>query len=125
MEIFRTEAFMQLANPTPGETYRLDLVTPEKGAKELGGFLVIIPPGGEMPYHYHEKRESLIFLIKGEATEIVEGEEYHVKAGEVLSIPANEKHKIINRSAEDLRYLEFFAPLDPDFVEVVDNGVSP
>ncbi len=118
MEIFQTEAFIQMANPTPDETYRLDLVTPEKGAKELGGFLVIIPPEGEMPYHYHEKRESLIFLIKGEATEIVEGKEFPVKAGEVLSIPAGEKHKIVNRSDEDLRYLEFFAPMKPDFIEV-------
>lgn len=119
MEIFRTEALIQMANPTPGEIHRLDLVTPEKGAKELGGFLVIILPGGEIPYHYHEKRESLLFLIKGEATEIVEGKEYPIKAGEVLSLPANEKHKIINRSDEDLRYLEFYAPLDPDFIEVV------
>ena len=118
MDIFRTEAFLKMANPTPGEIYRLDLVTPDKGAKEMGGFLVIIPPGGEMPYHYHEKRESLIFLIKGEATEIVEGKEYPVKAGEVLSIPAIEKHKLINRSDEDLRYLEFFAPLEEDFIEV-------
>ena len=118
MELFRTEAFIQMANPTPGEIYRLDLVTPEKGANELGGFLVIIPEGGEMPYHYHEKMESLIFLIKGEATEVVEGKEYPVKAGEVLSIPPGEKHKIVNRSTEDLRYLEFFAPMKPDFIEV-------
>ena len=110
MEIFKTEAFMQMANPTPEEIYRLDLLIPEKGAKALGGFLVIIPPGGEMPYHYHEKRESLIFLIKGEAIETVEGEVYHVKSGDVLSIPAGEKHKIENRSDKDLRYLEFFYP---------------
>jgi quercetin dioxygenase-like cupin family protein len=118
MEIFKTEAFMQMASPTPDEIYRTDLLTPEKGAKQLGGFLVIIPPGGEMPYHYHEKRESLIFLINGEATETVEGKAYHVKSGDILSIPAGEKHKIVNRSDKNLRYLEFFTPLEPDFIEV-------
>ena len=118
MEIFRTEAFIQMANPTPDEIYRMDLVTPEKGAEELGGFFLIIPPGGGMPYHYHEKRESIIFLIKGEATETVEGKEYHLNSGDLLSIPAGEKHKIVNRSDKDLRYLEFFTPLKPDFIEV-------
>ena len=117
MEIFKTEAFSQMTNPTPDEIHRLDLLTPEKGAKQLGGFLVIIPPGEEIPYHYHEKRESLIFLISGEATETVEGKAYHVKSGDILSIPAGEKHKIVNRSDTNLRYLEFFTPLDQDFIE--------
>jgi quercetin dioxygenase-like cupin family protein len=118
MEIIRTEEKVQLTNPTPGERYRSDLVTPEQRAKKLGGFLCIIPAGGEMPYHYHEKRESLLFLIKGEAVEIVEGEEHPVKAGDVLYIPAGEKHSIINRSDGDLRYLEFFTPVDEDFIVV-------
>ena len=117
MEIFKTDAFMQMVNPTPGEIYRLDLLTPEKGAKALGGFLVIIPPGGEMPYHYHEKRESLLVLIQGEAIETVEGKVYHVKSGHILFIRAGEKHKIANPSDKDLQYIEFFTPLNPDFIE--------
>ena len=119
MEIFKTDAFMHMSNPTPGEIYRMDLLTPEKGVKKLGGFLVIIPPGGEMPYHYHEKRESIIVLIRGEATETVEGKAYHVKSGDVLFIHAGEKHKIVNPSDKDLQYLEFFTPLDPDFIEII------
>ncbi len=118
MKIIRIEEMVQLVNPTPGKTHRLDLVTPEQRAKELGGFLSVIPVGGEVPYHFHEKRESLLFLVKGEAVEIVEGEEHPVKAGDVLYIPAGEKHQIVNRSDEDLRYLEFFTPLDEDFIKV-------
>jgi quercetin dioxygenase-like cupin family protein len=117
MEIFNTEAFMQMANPTPGEIYRLDLLTLEKRAKALGGFLVIIPPGGEMRYHYHEKRESLLVLIQGEAIETVEGKAYHVKSGDILFVPAGEKHKIANPSDKNLQYIEFFTPLDQDFIE--------
>ncbi len=124
MEIIRTEELMQMVNPTPGKNHRLDLVTPEQRAKELGGFLSIIPAGGEVPYHFHEKRESLLFLIKGEAVEIVEGKEHPVKAGDVLYIPAGEKHQIVNRTNEDLRYLEFFTPPQDDFIKVErDKGV--
>ena len=118
MEMIRTEEMVQMNDPSPGEPYRKDLLTPEQRAKKLGGFLCIIAAGGEMPYHYHEKRESLLFLIKGNAVEIVEGEEHPVKAGDVLFIPAGEKHTIVNRSDEELRYLEFFTPLDEDFIIV-------
>ena len=118
MELIRTEEMVQVVNPTPGERYRKDLVTSEHKAKILGGFLCIIPVGGEMPYHYHEKRESLLYIIKGEAVEVVEGKEHPVKAGDILFIPVNEKHKIVNRSDEDLRYVEFFTPTDEDFIVV-------
>ena len=118
MELIRTEEMVQVVNPTPGERYRKDLVTPEQGAKHLGGFLCVIPVGGEMPYHYHEKRESLLYIIKGEGVEIVEGEEHPIKAGDVLYIPTTEKHKIVNRSDGDLRYVEFFTPTDEDFIVV-------
>ncbi len=42
-----------------------------------------------------------------------------IKAGDVLFIPAGEKHQTINRSGKDFRYLEFFTcpPLGADFVE--------
>ena len=118
MEIIRIEEYLKLENPTPDDKYRLDLVTEEQSAKTLGGFLAVLPAGKEVPYHYHEKRESLILMISGEGVEVVEGEEFPVKAGDVLFIPALEKHMLINRSDEELRYLEFFTPLKKDFIEV-------
>ena len=118
MKKIKTEEMVQLVNPTPSEPYRVDLVTSEERAKDLGGFMSIIPSGGKLPYHYHEKRESLLFIIKGEAVEIVEGVEHPVKPGDVLYIPASEKHTIVNQSNGDLRNLEFFTPVQDDFIIV-------
>ena len=63
---------------------------------------------------------AIIIVISGEATEVIEGQETPIKAGNVLFIPAGEKHTTINRSKQDFRYLEFFTcpPLAADFVEV-------
>jgi len=44
-------------------------------------------PGSGPPYHYHEKRESLILAVSGEAAEILEGKEIPIKAGDVIYIP--------------------------------------
>ncbi len=120
MKIFRTKEYCQMANPTPGEKYREEILTEENNAKDLGGIFVVLVPGSGPPYHYHEKRESIIVAISGEATEILEGKEIPIKAGDVIFIPRREKHTTVNTSHQEFRYLEFFTcpPVGTDFVEV-------
>ena len=120
MKIIKTENYIKKENPTPGKFYRADVLTAVDQAKEIGGIFGLLAPGTQVPYHYHEKRESIIILISGEAVEIVEGKEFPVKAGDILFIPPIEKHSIVNRSAKDVRYIEFwtYPPASADFVEV-------
>lgn len=120
MKIFRTKEYSQLQNPTPGEKYRGEILTEENDAKDLGGIFVVLVPGSGPPYHYHQNRESIIVAISGEATEILEGKEIPIKAGDVIYIPPGEKHTTANRSDREFRYLEFFTcpPVGSDFVEV-------
>ena len=79
----------------------------------------VLVPGGRVPFHYHRNRESIIIFISGEGTEITEGGEFAVKTGDVLFIPAGEKHATVNPTDHELRYLEFFTnpPVGADFVE--------
>ena len=120
MKMYRIEDYVNLENPTPGESHRPEILTAEHHAKNLGGMLGLLVPGSQVPYHYHQNRESVILFISGEGFEVIEGKEYAVKAGDVLFIPAGEKHTTINRSNADLRYLEFFTcpPVTADFFEV-------
>jgi quercetin dioxygenase-like cupin family protein len=120
MKMFRIEDYVKLENPTPGEAHRPEILFPEHKANSLGGMLGLLVPGSQVPYHYHENRESIIIFISGEGIEIIEGEEFPVKTGDVLFIPAGEKHTTLNRSDSDLRYLEFFTcpPVSADFFEV-------
>jgi len=120
MKLLRTEDYIRLKNPTPGQAYRPEILKAADGARDMGGMFGLLVPGSQVPYHYHKIRESVLFIISGEGFEIIEGEEFKVKAGDILFIPAGEKHAIINRSEQDLRYLEFFTrpPVGADFVEV-------
>ena len=120
MKKYKSEDYINLKNPTPGEPYRSEILTPEHHAKNLGGLLGLLVPHSQVPYHFHNNRESIIVFISGEGIEVVEGEEIPIKAGDVLFIPAGEKHTTINRSDKDLRYLEFFTcpPATADFVKV-------
>ena len=120
MKIFKAEEYIKMANPTPGTTYRPEILTKDHNAKSLGGMFGLLVAGAKVPYHYHNKRESIIIIISGEAIEVIEGKETPIKAGDILFIPAGEKHTTINRSNQDVRYLEFFTspPVGADFVEV-------
>jgi len=118
MQIYHAEELIRIENPTPGVRHRMNILTEEQEAKALAGHFSILFPGGSVPNHYHAKRESLIFLIAGELMEIIDGKEFPLKAGDVVYIAAGEKHKMENRSAGDARYIEFFTPIEHDFIEV-------
>ena len=120
MKVFKSEEYIKMANPTPGQPYRPEILTKEHQANNLGGMFGLLVAGSQVPYHYHNDRESIIIVISGEATEVIEGKEFPIKAGDVLFIPVKEKHTTINRSKKDFRYLEFFTrpPIGADFVEV-------
>lgn len=107
MNVFRGEEFAGMKNPTPGKTFKKDLLK-ELHARGLHGVFGLVVPGGQGgDYHYHERGEHIIVIVSGEGIEIVEGSETAVKAGDVLYIPAGEKHTIVNRSERELRYLGF------------------
>ncbi|MFC1958997.1 cupin domain-containing protein [Chloroflexota bacterium] len=120
MKIFRIGEFAKMENPNPGTRFRQDILTNEQKAENLGGLFGLLAPGNQVTYHFHNKRESIIIAISGEATEIIEGKEIPIKANDVLYIPAGEKHMTVNRTGNDFRYLEFFTcpPLTADLVEV-------
>jgi quercetin dioxygenase-like cupin family protein len=120
MKVFKSEEYAKMENPTPGKTHRPEILTKEHGAKNIGGMFGLLPAGTQVPYHYHNNRESIIIAVSGEAIEVIEGKEFPIKAGDILFIPAGEKHTTINRSKRDFRYLEYFTypPVSADFVEV-------
>ena len=120
MKIFKTDDYAKLSNPTPGEIFRREILGNDDHADELGGLFGIIVAHGKGDYHFHNRRESLLLIISGEAAEYVEGKEYPIKAGDVLFIPPGEKHTIVNHSDHDLHFLEFFThpPVAADKISV-------
>jgi quercetin dioxygenase-like cupin family protein len=120
MELFKSDEYVKMANPSPGKLYREEVLGTGQQAKDLGGIFVVLPPGSQVAYHYHKNRESIMVVLSGYGIEVIEGKEIPITAGDVLYIPAEEKHTTINRSDKDLRWLEYFTypPVTADFVEV-------
>jgi len=118
LKIFKIGEYLKIENPSPGESYRPEILSDVHNANELGGMFGLLSPGNQVPYHYHRKRESVIVVISGEAIEVIEGEERLIKKGDIIFIPSGKKHMTINRSDQEFRYLEFYTrpPLHADFI---------
>jgi quercetin dioxygenase-like cupin family protein len=122
-KLFKASDLLKMTSPKPAELYRLEVLTDKDDAKNLGGIFGIMPPaapGAKPAYHYHKDRESVIMVLSGEATEMIEGQEIPLETGDVIFIRPMVKHTIMNHSGKDFRYIEFFTypPVAADFFPV-------
>ncbi len=60
--------------------------------------------------HYHEKSQQLFFVLSGEATMEIEGEEFLLKAQDSIHVNSGLKHKISNSGTEDVHFLVISEP---------------
>ena len=118
MELFKLADYIKKANPEPDKRLTLQLL--EKKAENMVGMFIILPPGGQTPYHFHNKRESILIVISGTAKELVEGKKNPIEPNDILFIPAKQKHGVLNDSGQEFRFIEFQVgnPDEPDRVEV-------
>lgn len=67
-----------------------------------------VPAGGATERHYHKRSEELYFLLDGEGTMELDGEEREVGPGDAILIPPGAWHQI--RARTPLRFLCCCAP---------------
>jgi len=106
--IFHQDELPKLVSVTPGRE-RVFFVSKElAGIDDMLAGIMRYRKGASSPYHYHENCEHFYFMIDGTATvETPEGVR-NVKSGDMVFIPAEEKHRL--RATESLFYFEFQAP---------------
>lgn len=96
------------------------------GGEDLGCSLYELPPGRKSwPYHYHEGNEEAIFVLAGEGTLRLDGDEYPLTGGDYAALPTGEggAHRVINDgdSNRPLRYLVVSTMRVPDLTVYPDS----
>ena len=106
--LFHQDELPKLVSVTPGRE-RVFFVSKElAGTDDMLAGIMRYRKGASSPYHFHENCEHFYFMIDGTATvETPEGVK-NVKSGDMIFIPAEEKHRL--RATENLFYFEFQAP---------------
>jgi uncharacterized cupin superfamily protein len=78
------------------------------GLKNFGVNLTRLMPGGESALlHRHSKQDEFIYILEGEPTLVTETAEVKLSPGMCAGFPAaGEAHQLINRTSQDVLYLE-------------------
>ena len=95
------------------------------GTRQIGCTLVALEPGKRAwPYHLHHAEEELFVVLEGEGTLRYDGDEYPVRAGDLILTPPGPgtAHQIINTSESELRYLALSGKRNPEVCYYPDSG---
>ncbi|MGV9772735.1 cupin domain-containing protein [Streptosporangium sp. NPDC003464] len=87
-------------------------VTPSTVQGATGTFgEVIINPGQGHARHNHPDAEEIIYVISGEAVQMVDdGEPFPIKEGDTVHIPAGAYHSTFNATWRPLRLIVTYTP---------------
>jgi mannose-6-phosphate isomerase-like protein (cupin superfamily) len=106
--IFHQDELPRLKSVVPGRE-RVFFVNQElAGVDDMLAGIMRYKKDAASPYHLHENCEHFYFIMEGAGTvETPEGVR-EVKAGDLVFIPAEDKHRL--RARDPLLYFEFQAP---------------
>ncbi|MFB6236037.1 MAG: cupin domain-containing protein [Halopenitus sp.] len=93
------------------------------GGEQLGCSLYELPSGERSwPYHHHTANEEALYVLSGEGTLRLDGDEHDLAAGDYATFPANDSgaHRVVNDTDEPLRYLLFSTMTEPDVIAYPD-----
>ncbi len=73
--------------------------------------LMSLKPGEEIGEEVHDKVDQFFRFEAGEGKAIIDEQEYEVKDGDAVIVPAGSKHNIVNvSSSEDLKLYTLYSP---------------
>lgn len=86
------------------------------GLAAFGVNLTELAPGAESALlHKHSKQEEFVYVLSGNPTLILDGEEHPLSPGDCAGFsPAGPAHRLVNRSAEKAVYLEVGTRMEGD-----------
>lgn len=106
--IFHQDELPKLVSVVPGRE-RVFFVNKElAGMEDMLAGIMRYKKGAASPYHLHENCEHFYFIMDGTGTVETPDGVREVKAGDLVFIPAEDKHRL--RATEALFYFEFQAP---------------
>lgn len=80
------------------------LIGPQDGARTFHMRHFEVAPGGHTPHHSHDY-EHEILVLKGTGVAMSEQGERPFKAGDVIFVPANERHQFVNPSTTPCEFI--------------------
>jgi mannose-6-phosphate isomerase-like protein (cupin superfamily) len=82
-----------------------------------------MPAGAAEQLHYHRKSQQFFFILKGVATIEIEENLIQLNEQQGIHIEAGKKHRIMNRSEDDLEFILSSQPsTNDDRINISENA---
>lgn len=94
------------------------------GGERLGASLYELPAGKKAwPYHWHTANEEALYVLAGEGSLRYDDETLRLEPGDYVAFPTGREHahRVVNDSAETLRYLVVSEMREPDVLGYPDS----
>jgi mannose-6-phosphate isomerase-like protein (cupin superfamily) len=79
-------------------------------SKDLSIIEELVPAGEQEQRHYHERAQQFFYVLSGQASLEISGEEQVLYPGQGVHVPAKVPHQLSNRGTEALRFLVVSQP---------------
>jgi len=89
-------------------------VDKEMGAKNISAGSADIPVNSEIPYHFHDNEEKIMFINRGNGELVIEGETFPLEPETMVFVPPRLKHQFKNTGIETLSFAFFYSPAGPE-----------
>jgi quercetin dioxygenase-like cupin family protein len=90
------------------------------GADGFSAGVTELDPGKGHDLHTHPESEEILFVLRGEGEQSVDGDRREVTAGDMIYIPADIEHGTWNTGWEAMQILAVYAPAGPEATVAAD-----
>ena len=104
-QVFSLSSVLARNSPAKGEAIKIVPVVQGQDAS-----VTVVRAMGELPPHYHESREEVVYVIRGGGTMLLGNEKRPIKAGDILHIPRRVPHGFVNGAKRETVVLSVMAP---------------
>ena len=87
----------------------------------------IIPEETFIPPHSHSTQDEFLYLVEGELDMLLDGEETHAKAGDIIPFPRYSNHALFNNYGETAKGIFWAEPTNKlfDLFKAIHNVANP
>ena len=89
--------------------YKKKILLDEQDLKRQGSVLQmnIVEPNTNLASHHHKKMTEAVYVLSGEASLVINGKDFFMRPGDIITIEPNEIHNGRNPSHNEFKYLVF------------------
>jgi len=123
------DTLMSETKPVGGMVWNVmgQIYIPKQVDEQTLWWEAIMPEESFIPPHSHSTQDEFLYLVEGELDMLMNGEEVHAVAGDIVPFPKYSTHALFNNSGETVKGVFWAEPTNKlfDLFKAIHNVADP